>query len=456
MFLERLKYNISSHDLLHHDKPVIVAVSGGADSVALLVGLHQLGYECIAAHCNYHLRGEESNRDMRSVQTVCINLGVDLYVRDFDVPSRQAATGESLEMACRELRYAWFYDLLDRQRAQAIAVAHHREDNIETFFINLTRGSGVLGLSAMKWRNNYTVRPMLDFSRKEIEDFLGSQEINYVIDSTNSENIFTRNRWRNLIIPFIEETMPGSMQGIISSISYLSENRDFYEEQMSIKDNLYRKDKQIDLSALMRNEKHPRLVLYELLKVYGFNYSQVDDIIASSKKSGLIFDNTLNNKCASPNTSKGHYRLELDHGVLNIIDRDCPINNSSIEVSLNRDILSPVHIIVTDMPVSTFRPERDPNIAYFDISILEGNPTFELRHWLRGDRMRPFGLESHKLISDIFTNAKFSASAKREAWLLTRNGEILWIVGHRCSQLFSIGPETRRFLRLIFLPKDSK
>ncbi len=440
-FIDHLSKNIASHGLLPDGKPVIVAVSGGADSVALLVGLHQLGYDCIAAHCNYHLRGEESNRDMRAVQGLCAALGVDLYVRDFDVAAQRRLTGESLEMACRTLRYQWFGDLLDRQRAQAIAVAHHREDNVETFFINLARGSGITGLGGMRWRNGYVIRPLLDFSRKDIEEFLKDENIGFVTDSTNLENDYVRNRWRNLVLPAIEELMPGSVQGIISSIAYLDENREFYQEQMGLKRDAYMHGGEIDLSSLLAQEKQPRLVLFEILRPWGYNFSQIDNIITSASKSGLQF---ITDNCVA----------ELNRGLLRILrDKVTTKADSGVKVSLKRDILSPVHILISEHSVAQFKPVRDSKIAFFDIRMLEDNAEFELRHWQRGDRIAPFGMHgATKLVSDIFASAKLTAQEKRQAWLLTRRDEILWIIGLRSSQSFSIGPETRRYLRLEFRP----
>ena len=431
-----IKENIERYGLLREGKPVIVAISGGADSVALLVALHQLGYECIAAHCNYHLRGEESNRDMRHVQAVCSQMGVDLYVRDFDVHERCQATGESVEMACREMRYGWFADLLDRQRAQAIAVAHHREDNVETFFLNLMRGSGITGLTGMRWRNGYVVRPMLDLSRADIERCLSECGIGYVVDSTNAQNDFARNRLRNVVIPALSDNFPGAIDGILASMGYLSENRDFYVDAMAQKAAEYRMGNDIDLARLIAAEKHHRLILFEMLRPMGFNITHVDGILASAKKSGLTF-------------TAGDVALQLDRGTLHIAGLDAlRHDDEEVQVMLTRDILSPISIHVTELPVTQFRPERDTNIAYFDADILCGNPRFTLRHWRRGDRMTPFGMDCDKLVSDIFADAKYSAADKRRAWLLTRDGEIIWIVGLRASAHFSIIPETRRYLEL--------
>lgn len=447
-FLDRVAQSIRDHGLLADSKPVIVAVSGGADSVALLLALHQLGYECVAAHCNYHLRGEESNRDMRSVQALCARIGLDLYVRDMDVSRRRRDTGESVEMACRALRYEWFADLLDRLRAQAIAVAHHKEDNMETFFLNLVRGSGITGLAGMRWRNGYVVRPLLDLSRGDIEAFLSGQEVDFVVDSTNAMNDFARNRWRNVLIPMIEEQFPGASAGIVESIRHLSENRDFYDASMESVRCRYVTDRpdggfDVDLIRLVADEPIPRLVLHYLLRERGFNFTHIDNIVGCASKSGMQF--------RSADTL-----VDIDHGVMHVVPADVGAPGAEVcsghRVSLARDILTPAHILISEHAVSEFRPERDPNVAYFDIAVMGGDASFVLRHWQRGDRMVPYGMNGSRLVSDIFASAKLGAAQKRAAWLLVRNGEILWVVGIRAGASFSISPDTKRYLRLQFRP----
>ncbi|MDE6854695.1 MAG: tRNA lysidine(34) synthetase TilS, partial [Muribaculaceae bacterium] len=188
---------MAEHGLLHRHAPVLVALSGGADSVALLAVLLRLGYDCRAAHCNFHLRGEESRRDMLHCRDICRKLDADLYVRDFDVAARRRDyPGESVEMACRELRYAWFADLLDRDCAQAVAVGHHREDRAETFMLNLMRGAGIAGLTSMRPRSGNVVRPLLPFTRAEIEDYLAWRGLECFTDSRASSDVRRRRRRR--------------------------------------------------------------------------------------------------------------------------------------------------------------------------------------------------------------------------------------------------------------------
>lgn len=439
-FEARVAEAIGRHALLERGRPVVVAVSGGADSVALLAALTALGHQCVAAHCNFHLRGEESNRDMRSVQALCATLGADLYVRDCDVDSRRRATGESVEMACREIRYAWFAELLDRLRAQAIAVGHHRQDNAETFFLNLLRGSGIAGLSAMRPRNGYVVRPLLDLSRADIEAYLQARGIPFVVDSTNLQSVYSRNRLRNIVLPCIEQQFPGALSGILASIAHLSANKDFYDACMAERSARYFDGSRLQLAALVDAEPHARLILFETLKPLGFNISQVDSMIASARSSGLSF-------------AAGAVELRLDRGVLTLAAGAARQPEAGEwPVSLARDILQPAHVLVSEHPIAEFKPERDSRVAYFDAALLAGSPRFALRHWRKGDRMAPYGMRGTKLLSDIFAQAKLDARAKSQAWILTRNGEIIWALGLRAGAPFSLTPDTRRYLRLEFRP----
>lgn len=422
---------------------VIVAVSGGADSVALLAALSACGYDCVAAHCNFHLRGEESQRDMRFVSRLAGELGIDLCVKNFDVPEQMRSTGQSVEMACRQLRYDWFVDLLERERARAIAVGHHREDQAETFVLNLLRSSGIAGLTGMACRNGLIVRPMLEMSRAEIERYLAVRGLSFVMDSTNAENDYRRNRIRNVVLPGLEAEFPGAMDAVLATMAHLRDNQSLYDYAVSLLGDKFADTDgaRIDVAAMSAGlpPQVARMLLFELLKDKGFNMAQTDNILAST--SGTVrFDS-------------GAYTAELSRGTLGVRAADtAAIPVGEIRVSLRQPILKPVRIEVTEHHITEFAPVRDSNVIYLDSGVLDGNPVFTLRHWRRGDTMRPYGMDGSKLVSDIFASARYDASAKRAAWFLTRDNTILWAVGLRASAHFPVTPRTRTYLRLRLLP----
>ena len=431
---------IAAHGLLQPDgRPVVVALSGGADSVALLAALTELGHTCVAAHCNFHLRGAESDRDARLCQSLCASLGVDLYARDFDVEARRRARGESVEMACRELRYAWFDELIDSLRAQAVAVAHHREDQVETMLLNLCRGSSITGAAAMRPRSGMVIRPLLQASRAQIEDYLASRGLPFAIDSTNAQNHYARNRLRNLVLPALYEAIPAAEQGLLRSVDLLAQNRDFYAAAMRERVERYSDGRRVLLAKMLEDEPQARLILFETLHPLGFNITQVDNILASSGGSGQTFN--------SPAAT-----LTLHGGTLHIAPALQGPAPGETPVSLRRDIPAPVRIAVRSIPVAEFRPERDPRMAYFDEAMLEGDPAFALRPWRRGDRFRPYGMKGTRLVSDLMSDAKLSPQQKRDLRLLTRDGQIIWVVGLRAAQAFTVTPATRRVLALQLLP----
>ncbi len=420
---------------------MIVAISGGADSVALLAVLMELGYDCRAAHCNFHLRGSESMRDMRFVEDIADRLAIDLYIKDFDVDARRRATGESIEMACRELRYEWFYSLLDKNNGQAIAVGHHREDQVETFFLNLLRGTGLNGLCGMSPRNGHVVRPLLAAGRDEIEAYLTEKGLGWIVDSSNLSSDFKRNRLRNELIPALNTLFSGASEAILQTMANLTESRDRYMEDIrNVGARYFTASGEIDLRAFAQAERHAPLLLFELLRGEGFSREQTDNMLRAATRSGGSF------------VSRGNHARDVDHGILRAPHySEQPIHGESYPINLRRDIIEPVQIRVTRQHISQFSPGKDPHRLYIDIRALDGEHQWRLRHWQRGDRIRPFGKSGTKLVSDIFANAKLSAEQKASAWILTRDEEILWIVGLRASDLFTVGPSTKEYLQLTYI-----
>lgn len=423
---------------------IVVAVSGGADSVALLAALNTVGFECIVAHCNFRLRGEESLRDRRFVESLSDNLNLDLAVKDFNVAERVRQTGESVEMACRELRYSWFHDLLEREQARAIAVGHHKEDNIETFMLNLLRGTGINGLTGIKLRNGLIVRPMLRLSRGQIEQYLEAKHLGFIVDSSNLADEYRRNKLRLNVLPEIERNFPGSMDAILATIGNLAPAARFYNSCARREiEKFMLSDSAIDLKALKACQPEAEILLYEFLRGYGFNHTQTCDALRASDSSGKKF--------SSPG-----YLLEVDRGkgylfAKTVGGKSKAVEPDITEISLNRDILNPVNIEIRRHSIAEFKPLRDRNMMYLDISALGSSEPWYIRAPHAGDRMKPYGMTGSKLISDILTDAKFTSEQKRNTRLLMNGDRVIWVIGLRASAHYPVTPASRQFLSLKFV-----
>lgn len=444
-FSTQIKNFIDRHNLIDKDDRVVVGLSGGADSVALLTVLHELDYHCVAAHCNFHLRGEESMRDERFCREFCDRLGVTLITTDFDVDARRKDTGESTEMACRSLRYEWWRKIMDEGIGTILAVGHHREDNIETFFLNLLRGSGLAGLKGMLPKAGNVVRPLLDVNRQDITDYLAEKGIGYVIDSTNLLNDYKRNRLRNCVLPEFEKAFPEGLNGVLTSISHLHDNYSLYTDYADKLREMYvAPDGSINLKHIIASERNVRMVLFELIAKSGINMAQVDNIISSmtdkdvNRASGRIFKGTT-------------VSYLLNRGYL------LPIENCGTEE------ITTETIDIFSEPFSTFWLDTEDFIKmrnegrlqsdaiYLDSRVLDGNPKFELRGWHKGDRMTPFGMKhGSRLVSDILSDAKYSLLDKQQVKLLTRDNEILWIIGLRTTDRFKVTHKTRKVIEITF------
>lgn len=445
-FISRVRDYIESNHLVAASDKIVVGLSGGADSVALLSVLIGMGCECRATHCNFHLRGEESDRDERFCRDLCRKLGIDLTVKNFDVEKSRASSGESIEMACRRLRYDWWASLLASGHGTLIAVGHHKDDNIETFFLNLLRGSGISGLKGMLPRSGKIIRPFLNVSHQEILEYLKEENLDFVTDSTNLSNQFKRNRLRNEILPLIEQAFPGASDSIATSISNLRDNFTLYSDHVSeLRQKYIKSDGSIDLGLLTASEKNARMVLYEILAPSGINMTQIRNILdAAEGKDGSC---TVSGKIFhAPMIS-----YLLNRGIL------MPISPAPVAESgeMKLETLDTPPFKIRRLTPSDFFNLRDAHrlakdAIYLDSSILDGSPEFVVRTWRKGDRFRPFGMKGSKLVSDLLSDAKLSLDDKRHIKVLTRNGEILWVIGLRASNAFVAGSHTNEVLEVRF------
>ena len=446
LFGKKVRDFIEGNHLVGKTDRIVVGLSGGADSVALLLVLHELGYDCVAAHCNFHLRGEESMRDERFCRDICAGLGIEFIMQDFDVAQSRELTGESVEMACRRLRYDWWDSLLREGVGHVLAVGHHREDNVETFFLNLLRGSGLAGLKAMKPRNVNTIRPLLDCTKAEIIDYLDCQGAKFVTDSSNLSNDYKRNRLRNIVIPELEKVFPGATETIAASISHLRDNYALYTDYTDeLRSKYMNADGSIDLSRLVTTEKNSRMVLFELLSKVGMNMTQVDNILA-----------TINDNGACP-VSGRTFRTPaitylLDRGKLIPMD-DAEDDVFCEKVNLFSAPFSARRLSLDEFELMHKERRLNSHALYLDSRVLDGEPEFELRSWRRGDRLEPFGMKGSKLVSDLLSDAKYSLQQKRSVRLLMRNGQVLWVINLRTSRNFAVDKTSREALEIIYQSK---
>lgn len=405
------------------DGPIIVGLSGGPDSVALLAILRDLGYDCIAAHANFHLRGDESNRDASFARRMALRLGARIEMTDFDIEAYRRDNGGSIEMACRSTRYDWMQELAARYGASAIAVGHHRDDNIETILLNLTRGTGIAGLTGMGLRRDNIIRPLLFTPREEIIAFLQNRGLDYVTDSTNGENDYLRNRLRNIAIPALTRAVSTAKEGIISSATRLDEAEAFYRRAIDAAIASASKDEGSSISLPALKEQwgpSASLIIYEHLRADGISRSTAADMFKASP--GARFDG---------------------REYLYTIDLDGSLSRRRQGERVNPDF----PFIISLLPIDQFKPERNPAVAYFDEKVLEHKLTS--RTWQRGDRMHPFGMAGSKLLSDLFVEARINADDRPDVALLIADGiEILFAGGVRASSRFPVGPLSTRVVRV--------
>lgn len=427
--IETVRKFIEKEKLLSPDTTVIVGLSGGMDSMVLLDLLPLLGYRCVAAHCNFHLRGEESDRDAAFVRKWCREIDIPFTSIDFDTTQYAADRKISIEMAARELRYSWFEIIRRQYDAEAVAVAHHKDDSVETVLLNLFRGTGIKGLTGIMPKNRNIVRPLLCMTRAEIEAYITERDMPYVFDSTNNEDVFLRNALRLNIIPQLEKLNPSVKEAVYRTAQNLSEAEKVYVAsiQDSIKE-LFR-DNKIDIRKLQRTAS-PQSVLFEILSPLGFGASVVEDVYgAMESPSGKVF------------RSKS-YRLIKDRDYF-ILDRLTNGGEENQLISIDQDtveIKQPVHLIIKRerMPVEI---KTNSRWLYADASRLEF--PLKIRKWKEGDWFIPFGMRGRKKLSDYFTDRKYNLKQKEEAWILLSGDEIVWIVGERTDDRFKVTDETR-------------
>ncbi len=414
-------------------KKIIVGVSGGPDSVALLHILNKLGYDCIAAHCNFHLRMAESERDELFVRKLCDTFKIKLVCVDFDTKRYAKDNKLSIEMAARHLRYEWFEKIRAENNAEAIATGHHADDNAETMLLNLIRGTGIKGLSGIPPINGKIIRPLLTCTREEILKYLHVNSLTYITDSTNLQNDFTRNKIRNQVMPLLQDINPSIKQTISKSIKRFRELNSFYEQ--CVKEKIEEVVHKSENQTLINIEKlclfsSPALILYEILYPMGFHPDVIEKVFENiHNDSGKLFYSE-------------NYRLLKDRNFL-IITANKDKSNLEYNISHYEDaVFKPFKIKIERFERDKIQSlKTDKNTIFVDAEKVKLPLT--IRNWQKGDVFYPFGMKGKKKLSDFFTDEKLSIIEKENIEVLISENEIIWIIGYRADDRFKVTEKTK-------------
>lgn len=432
--INKIKKYILKNKLFTHKDRILITVSGGADSVFLLYVLHNLGYKTGIAHCNFKLRKEESDKDEIFVKKIAEKLKIQFHKTSFNTPEFAKKNKYSIEEAARILRYEWFEKIRKLHKYQFIATGHHAGDNIETFFIKLTNGTGIKGLSGIKPKNNKIVRPLLSVTRQEIEEYCKQNNISFRTDASNFDTKFTRNKFRHNILPLFSEINGAFEKNMIKNLEIINDIQKIYNlaiENAKEKclENKNNNTTEISINCL-ENQIAPKTFLFEFLRDFGFNSSQTNSIYL-----------TLNN------TEEKHFfseKFELikDKKKLIIIHKKNK-KTKVIEIKndiakINNNLLITFEKILYD---ENFTIEKNQNIAYFDADKLKF--PLKIRTRKQGDFFHPFGMKGKKLLSDYFTDLKLNSYEKDNTFLLISGNDIIWVIGKRTDDRYKITKNTK-------------
>ncbi len=439
--IDKVSSFITEHQLLQHDKLYLVALSGGSDSVALLLILREMGYRIEAVHCNFMLRGDESMRDEQFCRDLCQRLNIPFHTVHFDTKTYCSLHKVSIEMGARELRYAHFSKLCHDIDAEGVCVAHHMDDSVETVFLNLLRGTGLNGLIGIAPRRDIIIRPFLSVRREELRDYLQNNNQEYVDDSSNFIPDVNRNLLRLKVFPLLKEINPAFVENIDRCAGYLKEVQAVYDktiDELAAKAQLPINDKWTAACFQIKAIENEG-ILFKLLSPYGFNPTQIGDIFAH------ILSSTFPGKRFLSAT----HELVVGSEVLEVMPLEQEGPKTMIIPETGSYIVGEserIRLKIFNKP-SDFSWSTSTNIIHLDADKIRFPLT--LRHMENGDRFQPLGMNGKKLLSDFMTDIKMSTAEKRHQWLLVdADNRIVWVVNRRIDQRCRVTDTTTAILEI--------
>lgn len=437
--LSRFLQYIKKEKLIAPKQKTLLAVSGGVDSVVMCNLFHQANLPFAIAHCNFKLRNTESNQDEKFVKSLATRYNVPFHSISFKTNEYAKKNKLSIQMAARELRYRWFEKVCQQYNYNALATAHHQDDSIETFFINLIRGTGVAGLHGITAKQEGIIRPLLFATKQDILNYSTTNALHHHEDSSNSSDKYLRNKIRHHLIPLLKEINPQFEKTASHTIQRLSEVESVYKNEIESKRKQLVKSSEngymISISALQK--LHPlNTYLYELLKPFDFNATTVEEIIS-----------TLNGESGKEFFSST-YRLVKDRKTLllqQFASKSDIKNTFHITKTQNAISINSLQLKLEIVPISSTividKLSINNAMALLDFSKL----TFplEIRPWKKGDTFYPLGMKGKKKLSDFFIDKKLSIYEKENCWLLTSNEKIVWVIGYRIDERFKVTGKTK-------------
>jgi tRNA(Ile)-lysidine synthase len=435
--LEQFLHHIEQNKLCKRSDKILLTVSGGLDSMVMLHLFKQAGFNVGVAHCNFQLRGEESNGDEALVNMACVEAGVPFHCKHFDTKAYALSKGISTQMAARELRYAFFNELLNENDYQYIATAHHQNDNIETVLLNLVRGTGMDGIVGIPVKHLNIIRPLLFATRENILEYATFNRLEWREDSSNASDKYHRNLVRNKVIPLLKNINPGLEQSFGNSLERFKGSvgmaqlflQDFKKENVSETDNRICINK-----TKLDTQISPAVVLWELIKDKGFNFDQCREVFETDHQVGKVF-------CSQT------FQLTVDRDSY-IISALHTKRDDDVIVEADNAVVKRANQQLTFEVIdsSTFSIIKDRTVGQFNLNSIQFPLTW--RRWQAGDRFTPLGMQFQKKLSDFFIDLKVSLPDKEEISVLESAGEILWVVGYRISDKFKVTEHTSRVLRV--------
>lgn len=432
------KEYIDQNNLIQRSDEVLLAVSGGIDSVVMLDLFEKLGVKYAIAHYNFKLRGDESDDDEKLVKELSKKYKVDVFVDSCNTKEFARNNGLSVQEAARDLRYTWFNKICKENNYSSIAVAHNNDDNIETFFINLFRGAGVKGLKGIPVKRQNIIRPLMFATRAQIEKYAQEHNLVFREDSSNKSDDYLRNKIRHHLIPVMEEISPGFDEAINKSIDNLN------EADLLMRSIINEKKQQLFISNTGETVKIDLKELQKLTPIKIWLYYLLSEFCFTRKITDAVCLSLENENRTGLKFSSSEYELLIDRDYLLIRKIAERSSTKQFAISLDKNAVSePIKIVIEHHNYSPeFVFSHSNNVAYFDAHKLSF--PLVIRKWEHGDRMIPFGLKGSKLISDILIDNKVDLFVKEDTYVVTTNKKIIWLVGHRSSDKFSVTNSTKK------------